>query len=133
MSPESTWQQVQYLFLLPAVVDSLRRKCGCLHHPITIVARVNLKLHIPDLGCLWMPFTENDGRKILHPKENLVTCQQDGTAVEMPPHPPLPAVVWPNLPGCGSLQVPATPTTGALKMSRGPLTKNVIPLPGFKV
>lgn len=104
-----------------------------IHHPITIVARANLKLHIPDLGYLRMPFTENEGRQILHPKESLLRCQQGATAVEMPPPPPLPAVLWPNPPGCGSPQVSATPTTGALQMPRGPLGKNVIPLPGFKV
>lgn len=58
-----------------------------MHHPITMIARENLKLHMPVLGYLWMPFVENEMRKILPPREDLVRRQQDAAVVEILPHP----------------------------------------------
>lgn len=54
-----------------------------------MVARENLKLDIPEFGYFRMRFIENDGRKMLPPKESLVTSQQDAAEVEDSPYPPL--------------------------------------------
>lgn len=80
-----------------------------------------------------MPFIRNEGRKLLPPKENLVRRQQDASAVENPPHPPLQAAVWPNLLRLRLTSSFSHTNHRALKMPRGPLTKNLFPPPGFQV
>lgn len=47
-----------------------------------MAARENLKPDIPDFSYLWMQFIENEGKKMLPPKESLVRCQQDAAEVE---------------------------------------------------
>ena len=97
-----------------------------MHPLIAMVAKENPKLGKLDFGCFRMPFIENGGRKILPPKENLVRLQQDAAAVGKAPHPPHP------------LRLRFTSSFShtnhrALKLPREPLTKNLIPPPGFKV
>lgn len=104
-----------------------------MHPLITMGARENLKLDILDFGCLRVAFIENAGKKILPPKENLMPCQQGATTVGEAPHPPLQDMVWPNLLRLRLSSSFSHINCRVLNMPRGPLTKNLIPPPGFKV
>lgn len=49
-----------------------------------MAARENLKPDIPDFSYLWMQFIENEGKKMLPPKESLMLLRW-----KISPHPPL--------------------------------------------
>lgn len=61
------------MFLLPFASPAV--VIGSHKAEVSMGARENIKLDLPDLGYIRMPFMEKEGRKIPPPKQNLAVGQ----------------------------------------------------------